>query len=203
MVDLQLVKSIYPFNKLEHKDFNKVVNLFKICSYRNGKFLYYQGDRADSLHFILKGKVSLYKWVDSEKERFIREVSIGNWLACSEALLKESYYFDAKAEDNVISLNIPIGSLNQLLADDTINISILNSIANWNRFYNTLLVKKTCLLALEEFIIESDNDIIDITQDHLSIKLGYTRESINKNLKKLECSGLIKLERSKIIKVKI
>lgn len=201
MIDLQQVKEIYPFNRLELRDFNRIVNLFRVDTYRRGKYIYYQGDRADNLFFILKGRVSLYKWIESEKEKLVREVSFGKWLATSETFLGEPYFFDARSGDDVTILSISAGSINRLLEYNDLRESIFISIADWNSFYNRQIVHKTCMSALEDFISRSNSDIIEITQDNLSLRLGYTRECINKNLKKLEARGDIKLERSKIIRL--
>lgn len=201
MIDPQTIRKLHPFNKLNNNDFNRIISNCKICSYRKGKYIYYEGDKAGSFYFILEGTVGLYKWVDLEKDKLIKEIMFGKWLASSEVILDEPYFFDAKANSDVLCLNIPMNSLKQFLAILEINNSLINSIANWNYEYNSLLINKTCLTVLKKYITESDSKIIVITQDKLSSLLGYTRECINKNLKKLESSGVIKLERSKIIKL--
>lgn len=200
MIELQQVKDIYPFNRLELKDFNRIINLFRVETFRKGKYIYYQGDKVDTLFFLLKGRVSLYKWIDSEKEKLFREVSFGNWMAVSEALLREPYFFDARTGYEVSVLSIPADSIKRLLEYKDIRESIIISMAEWSNFYNRQAVNSTCISALEDFISRSKCDIIEITQEKLSLRLGYTRECINKNLKKLEARGDIKLERSKIVR---
>ncbi|MDC7125205.1 MAG: helix-turn-helix domain-containing protein, partial [Spirochaetales bacterium] len=79
--------------------------------------------------------------------------------------------------------------------------SIIHSIALWNNDYNEMIKNETCLSTLRKYINNSQSGTITITQDKLSNILGFTRESINKNLKKLESEGFIKLERSKISKL--
>lgn len=201
MIDPKIIKKLHPFSKLNSNDFNRIIANCKICSYRKGKYIYYEGDKAESFYFILEGTVGLYKWIDLEKDKLIKQFMFGKWLASSELILDEPYFFDAKANSTVLCLKIPLNSLTQFLSILDINKSIMNSIASWNFEYNSLLKNKTCLTVLKKYISESESNNIIITQDKLSNLLGYTRECINKNLKKLESNGIIKLERSKIIKL--
>lgn len=200
MADLELIHNLYPFNKMDNKSFNRILSLFKINTYRKGKYLTYQGDRTESLFFILKGRVACYKWVNSHKEKFIKEAGLGSWIGVSETLLETPCFFDVKSLSDVSTLTIPSKGLNQLLENREISEALFYNLAEWNQFFSSQLREKSCLTTLEEFISTENEEIIEITQDQLSVKLGFTRESINRNLKKLEEKGQIRVERSRIIK---
>lgn len=201
MIDLHKIIKLYPFNKLSNNICSNLISKCKICSFRKGKYIYYEGDVADYFYFILEGTVSLYKWIDSDKDKLIKEFMFGKWLACSEIILNEPYFFDAKAKRDVTCLKISRNNLNYVLSIDEINKSVLHSIATWNNVYNEMLKSETCISTLKNYIKNLELTVIHITQDELSNILGYTRETINKNLKKLESQGYIKLERSKILKL--
>lgn len=201
MIEVDKIRELHPFSRLNSSEFNCVISYGVICTYRKGKYLYYEGDNTEYLYFLMEGSVNLYKWIDPDKKKLISEVMLGSWLAASELILNETYFFDSKTKSSVTCLKFPKSYLNKLLSITEINSSIINSLASWNQSYNSLLVNETCMTILKKYISESDTDIIMITQDKLSSILGYTRECINKNLKKLETNGLIRLERSKIIRL--
>jgi len=201
MIEFEKLVKIYPFNKLKKNDLNQLLLHCKFMHFRKGKYITYEGDRLVNIYFIIEGTVKLYKWMTDDKKRFIKDKIMGQWISISESIINSNHYFDAKANSNVICLEIPIETINKMIENPIINKSILVSLADWNKDYNKILINKTCLDTLKKFIKEFEHNEIEITQEQLSNNLGYSRESINKNLKKIEDLGIIKIERSKIIKL--
>lgn len=202
MNEINIIQKVFPFNRLDTGQLNRVLAHFTVKSYRRGKYISYQGDRIESINFILQGTVTLYKWISDEKERNLREIGIGEWFNLSEALSRDFLHYDSRAKDNCIILSSSIEKLETILNIDVINRSIIQSLTSLNCHYNNLLSNDSCLTSIMKFIESYNSEVIPITQDELSIKLGYTRESINKNLKRLETENMICLKRGKIIKIK-
>lgn len=199
MIDLKQLTAFYPFNQLSKNDLNSLLRYIKVVSYRKGKYINYQGDKLDNFYFVLDGVVSLYRWANDEKEVLVKDIIIGEWLNISELFNGELIYYDSRAKTDLTVIKFNSSSLEILLNNSIINRSLIHDIARWNNHYYKKANQSTCYTSLLEFIENSNSMEITITQNKLSEKLGYTRESVNKNLKKLEDEGVIKLERGKIL----
>lgn len=199
MIDINQLTTVYPFNQLNRNDLNTLIRHMKVVSYRKGKYITYQGDKLDDFYFILDGVVSLYRWINDDKELLIKDVIIGEWLNLNESISGNLIFYDSRVKSDATLIKMDRTSLNILLDNPVINRSIIHWLAAWNNHYYKQNSYATCYTALLEFIEESDSNEIKITQNKLSEILGYTRESVNKNLKKLEDEGFIKLERGKIL----
>lgn len=202
MNEINIIEKVFPFNKMDKGQLNRILGHFIIKSYRKGKYINYQGDKVESVNFILQGSVILYKWIGDNKERNLREIGIGEWFNLSEAISRDFLHYDSRANENSIILSSPVEKLEIILNNEIINRSIIQSLTSLNCHYNYLISNDSCLTSVIRFINNQSNKTISITQDELSVKLGYTRESINKNLKKLESENIIELKRGKIIKIK-
>lgn len=195
-----LILGQLPFSLLDKSQFNRLLYFSKVESFRKGKYIYYQGDPVKNIYFIIDGRVNLYMWDNKDRENLMKEEIKGNWLGISECSMNELYQFDARALTDIKTLTINKVSFNELLNIPELNYSIIHSLSKWNHFLRSKLTKGSCLEELEEYINSSSSRKIDITQDMLAVKLGFTRESINKNLKKLESDGFIELGRGYVIK---
>lgn len=199
MIDLTLLTAFYPFNQLSKNDLNSLLRFIKVISFRKGKYINYQGDKLENFYFVLEGVVSLYRWVNDEKEILVKDIIVGEWLNISELLNGELIYYDSRTKTDVTIISFSSSSLDMLLENPLINRSLIHDVARWNNHYYKKANQSTCYTSLKDFIENSNSTEITITQNKLSEKLGYTRESVNKNLKKLEDEGVIKLERGKIL----
>lgn len=198
MVGLMLKQT--PFSLLNKTQLNKLLYLSKVESFRKGKYIYYQGDPAKKIYFVMSGRVNLYMWDSNDRETLLKEEIQGSWLGISECSINDVYYFDARAHTDIKTLTFSKVSLNEILNITEFNTSIINSLSKWNHFLRYKISMGSCLEELENYISSSSTSRIEITQEVLAVKLGFTRESINKNLKKLESKGTIQLGRGYIIK---
>lgn len=200
MDNRELLSRLYPFNRLPRDHLSSIYYLGKIENYRKGKYIYYQGDSSDSFYFLIDGSVKLYLWDSNEKEILVKEEYPGSWLAISEGSLNKCNFYDLRAAKDSTLLRLDRKYLKKLLTLEEVNLSIVQSISNWNFYYKDQSTNNSCMDKLKEFILNNEDQIITITQEELALKLGYTRESINKNLKKLEQMGEIVLRRGSIKK---
>jgi NTE family protein len=71
------------FSKLGIEDMKKIMNFLELVSYKKGDVIFREGDIGDSVYFIVKGSVGIYK-----KKNFLgisRDVKLFE-LRCPEAL---------------------------------------------------------------------------------------------------------------------
>ena len=70
-MDIQEIKFIFsnttPFNKLDKRQMDKLINISEVREYKNGEIIYEEGGLADYLYVLLKGRVALFAKVDSKE----------------------------------------------------------------------------------------------------------------------------------------
>lgn len=72
-MDVHEIKFIFndtpPFNKLDKRQLDKLINISEVREYKNGEIIYSEGGMADYLYVLLKGRVALSAKVDLKELR--------------------------------------------------------------------------------------------------------------------------------------
>jgi CRP/FNR family transcriptional regulator len=195
------------FKDLSKEETEKLQNSAKKIILPSNYILYYVGDICQDVLFLKSGSVRIYIQANeiSCEEMTLYELKKGS--QCIVNLF--STISGQKTIANAITQTAIEG---WLVPKETINYLINNS-ESFRDFKMTSVNKRiTALIALLANIKFSNIeqqllnwlyvqglDKIKITHDKIASIIGVTRETVSRNLKKLEHQGLIKLNRGSII----
>lgn len=212
-----LAKDIPMFSMLEDAELNKISKLIINKNFEKGKVLFLEGELADTLYIINKGKVKIHKYTKEGKEQILFILSEGEFIGALNLLKSGHYEFNAEVlEDSSICILSKQNFDKILLKNPQITLKILEKIHDrlvlLEDLVQTLSTKDieariaTLLLTLiKDFGCESEEGIIleiPLSREELGNYVGITRETISRKLTSFQDDGLIELVGSKKIIIK-
>jgi len=172
---------------------------------RAGKAFFYQGDKAESAFLLLEGQARAIKYKANGKPLELPPRESGNWLGLGELVLGAPHPFDALADGTCAALSFSRYSLglassrgpfaavvSRALARELLALhSYIEDEGPEERIVSFLLLRRKELAGL-------GNSGVTVTQEGIARSIGATRETVNKRLKRLEASGLLRTLRGRI-----
>lgn len=203
---LRSLKIFNPFNDIKLKE---LVNYSHVYTYRKNKILFYQGDNADKVFFILQGTLKSIKYRDDETSLVLKILKPGDWIGISEVIANGPYLSDVQAEETSEVLCIMKSNFKSILKDNQIKDFFFKLIAKEYYTVHTHLETHTPMQKIIRYFIaqtetfayknqKTGNYSIKITQENLAEIVGYTRETVNKHLQQLQDKEIIILTRGNI-----
>jgi CRP/FNR family transcriptional regulator, cyclic AMP receptor protein len=204
-----LLKTYKSFSKLFESEIIRIINNSMVRSFRKGMILFYQGDRADGIYFIISGRINIIKYRSDESSVILNKLEKGKWLGLPENIAEGPYLTDALVEEKSELLYIQKNYFKSLLDLPGFSRMILNTISfdyfslHANLETNSPLQKiikylKAYICTYKDHNVNSGSMIIEITQEDLAASIGFSRETVNKHLSDLQKKNIISLSRGKI-----
>jgi CRP-like cAMP-binding protein len=173
---------------------------------QRGEIIFFEGEPADSLFFLVSGIVKLFKTSAQGKEQIIS-------LARPQEVLNDIPVFDnglnpmsAQAMNTVVLYGITREKLGDLLRQHpAISSRIIEVLAARTRQLISLvedLSFKHVIGRVAKILLENTGDGAGhqrLTQQEMAAIAGTAREVVARSLKTLEERGLIRMERQKIV----
>ncbi len=187
-----------PFNKMNDSQWNTVRHAGVIQSMRKGKSFWYQGDRAHFCFVIISGTVRTQMYRSDESALDLGLFSSGDWIGVAELLLSGPYMTDCIASESCEVLSFSKSGLNQLLCIPVIHRWFLDEMARRQYALFSRVELMRPIDRLIRYLSEKDNaknTIINCTQEEIAESIGTTRETVNRNLQKLQDEGLVRVGR--------
>ena len=171
-----------------------------------GEMFLLEGDRSDSLYFVISGVAKVYKISTEGKQQIINIATIGDSLndvstfdqgqnAANMVAMTPVLLYGIKKSDlpNILT-KYPQVALNALkvLAGRVRRDSLLVETLSFNQVIGRLA--KT----LHKYYVEKTLDGVKLTQQDMADMIGTSREMVNKSLKIMEDNGAIRLKRDGI-----
>ena len=202
IADIAKLKENRIFPSLDDQTINKVMRLASAISLRQGKALFYQGDKADFAYCLIDGEIKNVKYCSDESLRTLGKSYPGDWLALPEILLESSYSCDAIAVRNTELLSFNKISIRQALQIPGLNKIILTKMAAQNLALLNRLEQSRPQDRLIEFLsvhcLKQNGCQLNITQEELAGEIGTTRETVNKWLNKLQDMEILVIGRGSL-----
>ena len=210
---LDLVVHQYNFRNADRREIDELVSCAVFRSHREGSFLYEAGDPVQYMYFILDGAVNIFCYRKDESVQNWGNLPGGNILS-----VYELYRHDRKHSENVrcirdtVTACIPIGDFFGCLVKlPTIAAALLDYMAfiAEDCMQDVLCVSAADRLSLyfrRQMLYFKRYDMLDgvirLNRDHLYDEIAdmtrLTRETVNRELKKLESEGKIRLTKTHI-----
>lgn len=197
------------FKDFSQSEIYEIASMGIIKKFRKDSFIYYQNDNCEAVYYLISGLIEKIKFRNDYSSLLLKTSDKDEWLGISEAIYGGEYLYDVRTKE---ASEAVMFSRKGFIDFYSKNIKFSNYIAKKivKELYNTHfhldshtpLEKITGLIKARIISFEDKNNEyieLPITQEQLSEFIGYTRETVNKTLKKMEKDGFIRLERGKII----
>ncbi|VAX34492.1 Potassium efflux system KefA protein / Small-conductance mechanosensitive channel [hydrothermal vent metagenome] len=202
----KFLKEIPAFRNLSDKRVEQIINDFTICTFHAGETVFYQTDKSTDMYIILAGKVKVSLLSEEGDEFVLTELNQGDFFGeislidgnprsasviaeedSTFAVLERTRFLDAIKEDPEIAIDL-LKSLVQRLRNATEREESLAFLAVHQR-----LVKLFIKLIKDEGKKTKNGFYLIKKRTHKEIaeRIGASRESISKVIKRLVSGNLI------------
>jgi len=210
------------FRGLDKRTLDYLENKGEIGSYKRGEFLFFDKDRVEDIYFIVSGKISMYKCTRNAQKRVIYILGDGEFI--NEVIfdsLPASINAEVFEDSTLIRYNVE--EFKKIMATDfELAHRIINSLGRkvrrlYRQIKNTVPISLDKKVAAKLWKLSKDYGTacggggsrcmkyteecspwtridLKITITYLANMLGSSRETISREMKKLERENLIKWE---------
>jgi len=180
--------------------------------YKKGQAIFYEGNSANSLFCVHKGRVKLSKLGEDGKEQIIRFAKEGDILGYRAMLSNESYQATATAMDDCFICLVSKDRFNSLMEKDAkLSLNVIQLLSKDLRSAEQLLIDiaqksvkeriaEALIVLKKTFGLKEDGKTLDVvlTRAEIADMAGTTTETTIRTLAQLSSDGLIKLSGKKI-----
>lgn len=200
------LQDYYFFNELSEDEFNEIKKEAKFIKAPIGTILYYKGDINEAILFLKRGKVKIYLQPESidKSEITLYHISAGEQCLVNtlSTITQNETMASALVEESIEGWLIPRETILWLIDNSKSYRDFKIELCS-DRVHKLInLINSIKFEQLEQRILNwlfvQGKDKIKITHEAMANFLGVSRESISRNLKKLENSGILKLSRGSI-----
>ena len=209
---INVLKRIPLFASLPEADQQNLVSLLRRVNLRKGEILFRQGDEGVSLYLILQGRIriSLSRQMDVVtlailgQGEFLGEMALLDGLprSADATALEDSYLYALNRKDFLSFLVNNEKAVHAVLASLSIRLRKTDTLLAEMCFLNlsVRLVQKLVEFAQQQPVDDKNPNecTLTVSQQELGNILGVSRESINKELKRLREKGLVSTSRNSI-----
>lgn len=200
---------------MSEEQFKNLQDIMQIRKITKGSYLFWEGDKADKLYYIISGQVKLLKSTEEGKDLIISVMQHGDFIAQFNGLRNAQYNYSAETMSNVEVGVIMRKDLEELLA---LHGDIALQFMYWLGLNNQIIESKLRDLllfgkagALASTLIRMSNTYgipavdgsihiqLKLTNTELGEIIGSTRESVNRMLGEWRNDGTIEFEEGKMI----
>lgn len=193
------------------EELNKLSENRKTRLYKKKESIYYEGDSANAIYFVSKGKIRTYKMNKDMKEYSSNLYGAGDFIGYMAVLESDIYTDTAEAMEETEVMKIPKTDFVELLYKNRdvsvcfIKMMAHNVIENEERLltlaYDSVRKRVAdALVALEKKYNEEGKNIFDIViaRNDLASMVGTSPETVIRTLSDFKEENLISIKGSKI-----
>lgn len=196
------LKDFPPFDSLRASDLAEVRRLAVPVALRKGKALYYQGDRADRCWLLFFGCVRTVMYRSDETMVELGKSTAGDWLGLSEAILDGPYLCDAIAEESSVLAAFPRSAFERILAMSGMREHSLREMARRYYVLHARVELAQPFDRLVRFLLDrcpgEGPSEVKCTQEEIADAIGAARETVNRQLARLEAQGVLRTGRGAV-----
>jgi CRP/FNR family transcriptional regulator, anaerobic regulatory protein len=196
------IRKVPILSNLTNEEIAEVLMTTTHKNYKKGEIIYLEGEVAQKLFIINKGKVKISKLSEEGKEQIIRILSIGDFMGELSLFTEHPLKNNAEALEATSVCIIGSKKINDLMEKSPgIALKIIKELSI--RLETTEnLIESLGLRDVEQRVAETllniadDNNIINlsISKKDLSSHIGMSQETLSRKLSSFQESGLIKQE---------
>ncbi|WP_252232418.1 Crp/Fnr family transcriptional regulator [Clostridium sp. ZBS15] len=202
------------FENLNNEELIEIVKTINHKEYSKGDVIFTEGNVANTLYFVNKGKIKLYKHTKDGKEQILHVLSEGDLFGELDLIKPSKYGFNSKAIVNSKICTLTKDEMKDIIMrKPEIGIKVLETVGERLAKVENLVqnlatndVDSRMAYLLIDLIkkygesIEKNISIkLPLSREDMANYIGVTRETISRKLKKFEDEKLIKIVGTKNI----
>ncbi|MDR5586169.1 Crp/Fnr family transcriptional regulator [Clostridium aquiflavi] len=202
------------FENLNNEELIEIVKTINHKEYSKGDVIFTEGNVANTLYFVNKGKIKLYKYTKDGKEQILHVLSEGDLFGELDLIKPSKYGFNSKAIVNSKICTLTKDEMKDIIMrKPEIGIKVLETVGERLAKVENLVqnlatndVDSRMAYLLIDLIkkygesIEKNISIkLPLSREDMANYIGVTRETISRKLKKFEDEKLIKIVGTKNI----
>lgn len=206
-IQVELLQSMRYFTGINASVLKAIQHLFREVQYEKGYTILSEGDKTDSLYFIVSGLVKVYKTSEKGKEQVLHIAPPG------DSLNDVSLYDEGPNAAGMVALTpvvlytIKKNDILKILQDNPrLMMNVIRALAERIRRDSNLLedlsssqvLGRLVKLFLGRYGGEELTAGLNLTQKDMASLVGSSREMVNRSLKTLEEMGGIRLARRRV-----
>lgn len=201
-------KKVSIFSILEESQIEELVSKIITRQYKKGQLIFFEGDVADKLFIINRGKVKIFKYTKEGKEQILYILSEGDFIGDLSLLKRGKFDFNCEAIDDTAICTLSKEAFDEIvIKNPEITLKILEelhdrlvSLENLVQSLGTKDVEAriaTLLLSfIKNFGTETPEGILldlPLNREEMGNYIGMTRETISRKLTAMQDENIIKL----------
>lgn len=208
-INLELLKTACYFSNLDRTALEDVSGLVFEKRLPASEFVLWEGEKDDSLYFVIAGLMKLFSTSAEGREFIIRMVYGGDSLNDDNLFNEGINILGASAMSPVLLYGLRRQDLQKILhSHPQATHKITEVLANRQRYLVKLakeLVFKNVTSRLARLLLEKEAlaragaEVPRITQQDMASMIGTVRELVSRSLKELEGMGAISVEHNQLI----
>jgi CRP-like cAMP-binding protein len=206
-VQLTSLKSIPYFSKLSDSDLVSIAKHVFEKRAERGEILFFEGEPADALYFVVTGVVKVFKTSADGKEQIFGIIRPGDSFNDVPVIGGGSNLVSAGAMSAVTLNGIKKKDLEAVIGEyPQVALNIINVLSRRVKELMALVedfsfrrVSSRVAKILLEYTDKENNERPRLTQQEIAAMIGTAREMVGRSLKSLEGEGMIRIERNRII----
>jgi len=201
---MRLLKTCRIFKDLSSLDLEKLAGISHRKKLVKDELLFHEGEEADRLYFVTAGRMKLYKLNPDGREQILRFVRPGEMFAEAAVFAGGTYPVNAGTMADTELLYFYKGQFITLLTGNVdLVLGVIGTLAGLQRHLATLveelslgdvsarIAKYLLDLSLRE---RSHELVLDVPKTSLAMRLGTVPETLSRNFRKLQDSGIITIK---------
>lgn len=189
---------------LNEEQKKQLLNASRTKSYLAGESLFSQGDSADCMFFVDRGKVSLYRLMPSGDEKPFKVFMAGDFIAEIAMFMQPRVYpMSARIEQNTELLTFSYRDIQKVVsASPELSIKVMEFMSNKIKNLMDTIDILTQVNANQRLVMkladlyrtqkpQQNRVSLPVTKRLLATQLGMTPETLSRTIKKLKIDGLI------------
>jgi len=199
-----LCKSL--FRNLSDEEIMKMEEWKHYLNYKKEEEIFLEGNDAQGMYCISKGKVKLVKYAENGHEKITDILTEGDFVGMEAIFLNQQHEINAVAMTEVDICVIPKSIINSFseknpkflrgIVDHLCELRNTGYETNTSLAYDTIKARTISALLQLSSLLNSDQ--INITRTNIAKMIGTNEESISRALADLEKNGVIKRSRKTI-----
>jgi CRP/FNR family transcriptional regulator len=210
-------KKVAIFSTLQDEQIIEIANMVIHKKYKKGQVIFFEGDIADKLYIVNKGKVKIFRYTKEGREQILHILTDGDSIGDLSLLKKGKMDFNGETLEDTAMCTLTKKAFDEIIAKNPeIMLKILevvhDRIVNLENLIQRLSTKDVearvagvLLSLIRDFGKESNEGIIlelPLSREEIGNYSGITRETVSRTLTSMQDSGVIELVGNKKIIVK-
>ncbi len=196
------LKKFYLFSFLEEKDIKRLKEISVLKSFSKEEILFYKGDRAKKLHFLVSGRVKLYTHDHKGNERVIHTFTGPSLIAeianYNESVFPANSSFESDAQVLLIDYE---KFKNEFLLKPEIAMFFIKSLSQKIKALETFInynITTNSEGKIAKFLLEKEDLLKDLKQVKIAHILNISPETFSRKMAIFKKEGILENEKGYI-----